>query len=1770
MKKNFSLHPRFAFIILILFLFGLAFPVPAGRAAPAAYDCAAQSQVPLAECSALVALYEQTGGENWSAHWNWLETVYPCGWHGVTCTDGRVTKLQLQNHNLNGPLPTELGALSALEELNLADNHLSGPIPPELGNLSQLINLYLGNNLSGPIPLELGNLANLEQFGLGDNPFGGSIPAWLGNLSNLTFLHLMNCNLDGPIPPELGNLTRLKRLVLGKNHLGGSIPAELAALPDLEGLYLEHNRLSGAIPSGLGSLPLRYLWLNHNQLSGEIPADLKRSHYMFSADFGYNRLTASDPELLAWLQSENPDWAATQTVTPADITFASASPAQLLVTWQPISYTADGGYYEIGLAPAAGGPYSFTLQTADKSAAGHTFDSLPYPTTYLRLRTFTPAHDDQQNDLWSDPSAPLALYNCLAQSEIPQAECQALSALFNGANGGEWSDRSGWMSGLTPCAWFGVTCVSGHVSGLALPGNALSGSLPAEIGALSGLQTLNLASNHLSGELPPEISVLSGLQTLDLSSNRLEGLLPVELAQLGSVTQADLGYNAFSAAPSPALDWLALADPDWAQTQTVLPARIQFGDLGGGDMQLTWTPIVYTQDGGFYEISLAEQPEGPFSVYGQTADKAAATYTLSGLTPGARYYVRLRTYTPPHGAQPNEVWSAFSPVLASFNCLAQSDLPAAECQALIDLFNNAGGLDSSLFNTYETNDWLETASPCAWRGVTCVGGHVQVLALGMQGLNGMLAGSLDDLMALQYLDLSGNGLQGSIPSELGSLPALQTLNLSSNRLSGPIPASLGGLAALRLLYLAGNELQGPLPASLGSLGMLEELNLYNNNIDGPIPPELGNLSQLQSLYMSLNQLSGSIPGALGNLANLTTLHLYMNRLSGPIPPELGQLRSLLELMLSSNALSGELPLELLNLSENSDFYSIGLNHNALYVRDPFLRAWLDHQVDYSYAEDWERTQTIAPIRLAASAASAGSLLLAWTPISYTQDGGYYEIGLANQPGGPFSVHGQTPDKAAASYLLDGLAPNTTYYIRLRTYTPAHPDQFNELWSEYTPVLAARNCLAQSQVPQAQCEALQGIYHESGGAGWTNRSGWLQDDAPCAWYGVTCTAGQVTGLALPRNHLSGALPAHLAALGSLQSLDLSGNHLSGPLPAGLENLTSLAQADLSYNLIETTAPAALAWLAQVDPDWAQTQTVAPSGVSAASLDGSSLLVTWQPIAYTQDSGIYEISIAAGPGGPYTVAGYTADKLASSLILYGLPYRTYAVRLRSYTAPHAAHPDELWSGTTGAYTAYNCHQQAMIPAGECQGLIALYNSTDGRNWNPRYSWLADDDPCNWEGVYCEDGSHVSEIGLDGHELKGTLPAELSQLKYLYMLNLSGNELSGPLLPALADLPALQYLSLDFNQFSGALPAGLPGLPALIHLGLGSNQFSGPIPPEIGGMTGLRHLNLFGNQLSGSIPSEIGGMAALEGLSLESNQLSGAIPPQIGSLANLQWLGLSENQLSGALPAELGNLTALTDLWLHNNQLSGALPAWLGNLAQLEWLSADGNQLSGPIPAEIGNLGRLEVLRLENNQLDGPLPPELGDLVALKSLGVEHNHLNGPIPSSLGKLGALSHLDMSANQLSGTIPTSLANIPTENLWANFSENALSAASSLHTWLAAADPDWETTQTVPPGALQVSRLDAATLQLTWQPILYTADGGYYEISYATAPLGPYTLYGQTTSKSASSYTLDGLVADTIYYLRLRTFTPAHGLQQNDVWSVYSPVLPSSGALLYRPLVSR
>lgn len=280
---------------------------------------------PSADREALISLYNETGGPDWTNRSNWVSNAPVGVWHGVTTdADGRVVELRLRNNNLVGTIPAELGQLVNLRSMDLGDNQLTGSLRPELGRLIRLNTMLLdGNRLSGTIPAALADMINLETWDMRANRVSGSIPGELGQLRNLKTMDFGENDLTGGLPAELGRLSGLESIRLDNNRLTGSIPPELGQWARLAHLALHRNQLTGGIPPELGQLEsvVRFE-LQFNQLAGGVPAELGNLAGMRSLDIRDNRdLTGPLPASLTNVNLSRLSLDNTQLCVPAEAAF---------------------------------------------------------------------------------------------------------------------------------------------------------------------------------------------------------------------------------------------------------------------------------------------------------------------------------------------------------------------------------------------------------------------------------------------------------------------------------------------------------------------------------------------------------------------------------------------------------------------------------------------------------------------------------------------------------------------------------------------------------------------------------------------------------------------------------------------------------------------------------------------------------------------------------------------------------------------------------------------------------------------------------------------------------------------------------------------------------------------------------------------------------------------------------------------------------------------------------------------------------------------------------------------------------------------------------------------------------------------------------------------------------------------------------------------------------------------------------------------------------
>ncbi len=309
-----------------------------------------------------------------------------------------------------------------------------------------------------------------------------------------------------------------------------------------------------------------------------------------------------------------------------------------------------------------------------------------------------------------------------------------------------------------------------------------------------------------------------------------------------------------------------------------------------------------------------------------------------------------------------------------------------------------------------------------------------------------------------------------------------------------------------------------------------------------------------------------------------------------------------------------------------------------------------------------------------------------------------------------------------------------------------------------------------------------------------------------------------------------------------------------------------------------------------------------------------------------------------------------------------------------------------------------------------LVALYEATNGRDWDDSDNWLTSAPLDAWHGVETDGSGRVRSLRLATNNLTGEIPPELGNLAMLDILILGANKLEGAIPSELGDLSNLQYLGLS-NAGSDYW---------------GDGGLEGEIPSELGGLTNLETLDLSRNGLTGEIPLELSSLSNLRRLSLHSNRLGGGLPPALAdlSLNYLYWgsnTGLcapgtrrfisfvkaidssSEGPFCHEADAEVlryvhhstgGSTWARAEGWL----LPGPLNDWHGVEADTVFgrvvgLDLREKGLSGRFPAKLASLGSLRELRLDGNAgLDGRFSSGMAAL-PLRTLSYESTNLCTP---------------------------------------------------------------------------------------------------------------------------------------------------------------------------------
>ena len=538
------------------------------------------------------------------------------------------------------------------------------------------------------------------------------------------------------------------------------------------------------------------------------------------------------------------------------------------------------------------------------------------------------------------------------------ADRDALVALYEATSGDSWTRNDGWLSDRPLDEWFGIIVNSaGRVTGLRLAGNELEGALPAALGDLSELRSVQLHENKLTGSIPPQIGDLGRLGAVTLSDNDLSGPLPAELARLDSLRGLWLDNNGLEG-PVPAgfTDLRPLFFDIAGNESLCVPPNEAFAEwvdgllffrgpwCGEEDVEVLRQLYKATDGENWTNSDGWLDGDHAFGWHGVETDSLGrvtgldlSANGLAGTLP--EELGRLDSLTS-LDVSSNQIAGRLPEQLGELSKLTSLNLSSNHFLGSLPLSLRGTALDELRYEDTRLcvpddaafRAWLGSLATHEGTGEICAFASDREILVSFYEATGgdnwfsndgwltdapldeWYGVSTDDDGNVIELILWQNFLSGRIPPEFGGLDHLEVLKLSGNYfLESPLPPEFFDLLELRILLLGGTSLSGPMPPAIGRLAKLEELSWGTSGLTGPLPRELGRLTQLIFLFLEYNMLTGEIPRELGGLSELLALDLQGNQLTGPIPPELGN-TSLTDLFLNHNRLSGEIPAELGGLS----------------------------------------------------------------------------------------------------------------------------------------------------------------------------------------------------------------------------------------------------------------------------------------------------------------------------------------------------------------------------------------------------------------------------------------------------------------------------------------------------------------------------------------------------------------------------------------------------------------------------------------------------------------------------------------------------------------------------------------------------------------------------------------------------------------------------------------------------------------------------------------
>ncbi|GFP91153.1 probable inactive receptor kinase at5g10020 [Phtheirospermum japonicum] len=459
----------------------------------------------------------------------------PKDWYGITCSNGRVTSITLNdlglsgefnfraisklqmlrnlsvsNNQFTGTITKDVGSIGSLQSLDLSRNSFTGSIPSELTGLENLVLFNISsNNLEGEIPSGFDSFKVLKYLDFRSNGFVGDVMSLLGRLRAVVYVDL-SCNMfSGSLDLGIGDpdfISSVRYLNISYNNLTGELFAHdgIPYFDDLEVFDASENRFVGNVPSFSFVVSLRVIKLQNNQLSGSLPEGLlqESSMVLSELDLSHNQLEGPIESITSLnLRNLNLSSNKLSGPLPARVGHCAVIDLSNNMFSGNLSRTQSWGNY---------------IEIIELSSNQLTGNFLNQTSQFLRLTSLKISNNSLEGLL---PPV-LGTY----------PELKAVDFSLNR------------LTGFLLPTLFNST----KLADINLSFNNFSGPIPIEVTTAQNynLISLNLSHNGLTGRLSPELSRFHSILYLDLCNNLFDGDIPDDLPETMMVF--NVSYNNLS------------------------------------------------------------------------------------------------------------------------------------------------------------------------------------------------------------------------------------------------------------------------------------------------------------------------------------------------------------------------------------------------------------------------------------------------------------------------------------------------------------------------------------------------------------------------------------------------------------------------------------------------------------------------------------------------------------------------------------------------------------------------------------------------------------------------------------------------------------------------------------------------------------------------------------------------------------------------------------------------------------------------------------------------------------------------------------------------------------------------------------------------------------------------------------------------------------------------------------------------------------------------